>query len=176
MKEVVVKLYEFKELSEKAQDKAIELLYDINVDHDWWESTYENAENVGIKITGFDLYRYSITGHFIEGACITAREILGNHGRNCETYKIAKSFLEEWDNLVAEHSDGNDTERVCEEKEDAFDKLADPLESEFLKSILEDYRIILSKEYEYLTSKKEIIETIEANEYFFTEDGKISNL
>jgi len=31
----------------------------------------------------------------------------------------------------------------------------------------------LEKEYEYLSSEKVIIETIEANEYEFTEDGKL---
>jgi hypothetical protein len=31
----------------------------------------------------------------------------------------------------------------------------------------------LEKEYEYLTSDESIIETIHANEYEFTEDGKI---
>jgi hypothetical protein len=48
------------------------------------------------------------------------------------------------------------------------------MEGEFLKSLLEDYRIILSKEYDYLTSRESIIETIEANEYEFDENGNIA--
>ncbi len=46
-------------------------------------------------------------------------------------------------------------------------------EDEFLKELLEDYRIILQKEYEYQTSEEAIIGTIEANEYEFTQDGKM---
>ena len=46
-------------------------------------------------------------------------------------------------------------------------------EQEFLSDLLEDYSIILQRESEYLQSRESIIETIEANEYDFTEDGKI---
>ena len=49
------------------------------------------------------------------------------------------------------------------------------LEAEFLKSILEDYSIILQKEYEYLTSREAVEETIEANDYHFTENGNLFN-
>ena len=49
----------------------------------------------------------------------------------------------------------------------------DEMSEEFLKSLLEDYRIILENEYEYLTSKEAILETIEANDYEFTADGTI---
>ena len=45
--------------------------------------------------------------------------------------------------------------------------------AEFRRSILEDYRIILQTEFEYLTSEEAIVEIIEANEYEFTADGHI---
>ena len=48
----------------------------------------------------------------------------------------------------------------------------DDLDSEYLKSILEDYRIMLSKEYDYLTGKEAIVETILANDYEFSEKGE----
>ena len=48
------------------------------------------------------------------------------------------------------------------------------IEDEFLKSLLEDYSIILQKEYEYQTSEEAIIESIKANDYEFTEDGKLA--
>jgi len=32
----------------------------------------------------------------------------------------------------------------------------------------------LSNEFDYLTSEDAIIETIEANDYYFTEDGKLN--
>ncbi len=46
-------------------------------------------------------------------------------------------------------------------------------EAEFLKSLLSDYLTMLQTDYNYLTSKEQIIETIESNDYDFTEEGKI---
>lgn len=42
---------------------------------------------------------------------------------------------------------------------------------EFLNDILEDYRVMLQKEYEWRGSREQIIESIEANEYEFDENG-----
>ena len=43
----------------------------------------------------------------------------------------------------------------------------------WLTGTLEDMRIALQKEYEYLTSRESIEDTIKANEYEFTIDGKL---
>jgi hypothetical protein len=48
------------------------------------------------------------------------------------------------------------------------------LKAAIVKSLLEDYSIMLQNDCEYLTSDKSIIEMIEAHEYFFTENGKIA--
>jgi hypothetical protein len=45
------------------------------------------------------------------------------------------------------------------------------IEDEFLKSLCEDYSIMLQNESEYLQSDAAIIEAINANEYEFLEDG-----
>ena len=169
MKKVTVKLYEFKELSEKAQQKVLEKFYDINVDHGWWENVYEDAENIGLKIEGFDLYHYSACGEFNMSANEVAANILKEHGDSCETYKTAENFMEKWQPVFDEYMNENSDKYESRESEDELLNL----ESEFLKSLLEDYRIILHKEYEYRTSKEAIIETIECNAYLFTEDGKL---
>jgi hypothetical protein len=57
------------------------------------------------------------------------------------------------------------------ESQEAEDDLSD-IEDNFLDSLLEDYSIMLQKEYEHLQSEESIIETIVANEYEFTEEGK----
>ena len=172
MKEVIVKIYEFEELSKKAQDKAIDLLYDVNVDYDWWESTYEDAANVGLKITGFNLYRNSAEGEFTLSANEVAANILKEHGETCETFKTAENFMKEWQPVFDAYMDENDERYESTEAEVDLSNLED----EFLKSLLEDYIIILSKEYDYLCSREAIIEAIEANEYLFTEDGKIYHI
>jgi hypothetical protein len=156
MRTIRTKVYFFNELSERAKQKAIEKLRDINVDFNWWESTYEDAEYIGLKITNFSLDRNRhATGKFIQDAQYTANKILMEHGESCETYKTASLFIQEMDKLNIDEQD--------EELQE--------LETEFLNDIVEDYSIILQNECDYLQSDKAIIETIEANEYEFQEDG-----
>jgi len=165
MKITETKVYQFDELTESAKEKAFEELYDINVDFDWWDCTYEDAERIGLKLTGFDLGRSNFCkGDFTISANEVAANIFRDHGTHCETYKTAEGFMTEWQPVFDKYMEM--------EGYDSEDNLM-KLESEFLKSLLEDYRIILSKEYDYLTSREAIEETIKANEYDFTIDGKL---
>ena len=168
-------VYKFSELSEDAKQKALEAMYDINIDYDWWNYVYEDAENIGLKITEFDLDRASfVHADTILSYTEIADRIIAEHGETCETYQTAKEFLNDRDNLVAKYSDGVKLDEVTEENEYDFDQDCDNLEEEFHKSLCEDYRIMLQNEYEYLTSEEAIIETIEGNDYDFTEDGELT--
>lgn len=165
-------LYKYDELSDDAKQKARECLWDINVDYEWWDCTYEDAKNIGCKISAFDLDRNKYCDlALIDGACEIANKILENHGEQCETYKLAKSFLSDWDTLVEKFSDGIHKNVVAEEKEDEFDEEGDKLINKFEKDLSECYASMLQKEYDYLTSEESIIETIRANDYDFDEDG-----
>lgn len=172
MRTIETKIYTFAELSDEAKEKAIQNLSDINVNFQWWESTYEDAKNIGLNITSFDLDRNRhAKGEFISYAYDCAKKIVSNHGKDCETYKTAETFIFDYDSLVKKYSDGIKTNVVTEENEYYFYCDCEELEAEFLRSILEDYSIILQNECEYLQSDEAIIQTIGANEYEFTEDG-----
>ena len=170
---VVTEVYQYGELSEEARQTALEKMYDINVSHlEWWESTYEDAGRAHLKISEFDIDRASyVNAEFIDTARVTAEAIVKEHGDHCESYKTAKQFLSDWDKLVEKYSDGIKVDQVSEENEFEFDTEADDLEDELLKSISEDYRIMLSNHYDYLTSEEAIVETIQSNEYEFEADG-----
>jgi len=164
-------LYKFEELTEEQKENAIEKLSDINVDFDWWQFIYEDAERIGLKITGFDIDRGSYCkGSFILSASEVAQNIFNEHGEKCETYKTAMSFMEEWQPVFNDYMDESSPNYESGKSED---KLME-LEDEFLKSLLEDYRIMLSHEYDYQTSKEAIIETIKANDYEFDENGNLA--
>lgn len=157
------KVYKFKELTEEQQRKVIERYADINVDYEWWDSTYEDAKTVGVKIDGFDLGgRQSIEGELLGSVIETIKAVKENHGKTCETYKTAQRYEKEAKRLF-KLDDYTGEDYTAQEN----------LNHEFLNDILEDYRIILQKEYEYLTTREAIIETLEANDYDFTESGKI---
>jgi len=164
MKTKIINIYSFNELSEEAKQKAIEKLSDINVSFDWWKSTYEDAEIIGLKITGFDLDRNRhATGHLILSFAETVANILKEHGPKCETYKTAEKYMKQWEPVFSKYMETEEGEGELME-----------IEEDFLKELLEDYSIILQNEYEYLQSDEAIIGTIEANEYEFTEDGKLA--
>jgi hypothetical protein len=165
MKTKTINLYQFSELSESAKQKAIENLWDVNVSEDWWLQTYEDAEEIKLKIKEFDIDRASyVKAEFMISAPETAELIKIGHGKECETHKTSTTFLNALNELTSKHSDIND---VSEED-------IEELEDEFLKSLCEDYRIMLTQNYEYYTSKEAIIETIEANEYDFDENGNLA--
>jgi len=161
MRTIKTTVYKFEELSEQGKQKAIEGLSDINTMHDWYDSTYEDAKRVGIKIRGFDIDRGAYVQMEIDSHIETAQKILTNHGPTSETYKDAKQFIEDIDKLV----DEEENEEFCEKKEE--------IEDDFAKRLSEDYLSMLRNEYKYQSSEEAIIETIEANEYEFTEDGKL---
>jgi hypothetical protein len=170
MKTIEINLYKFNELSEEAKQKAIERLSDINVSHNWWECTYEDARTIGLKITGFELDRNRhASGDFILSACEVAQNIFNEHGEECETYKTAKKFMEEWQPIFDEYMNEESEKFESYESEQELQELED----EFLRDLLEDYSIMLQNESEYLMTDEAIIETIEANDYDFTEDGKL---
>lgn len=170
----IKQVFKFEELTEVQREKALSKLRFINVEYDWWQFTYEEAEEIGLKITSFGLDRNRhAEGVLLYSGCEVAERIIKNHWQDCETFKTASDFLSQWEELVKKYSNGVNTDIVTEENEYDFDQEADELEEDFLKAILEDYSIILQKECEYLQSDEAIIETINSNQYFFDEEGNL---
>lgn len=152
-------VYEFNELSDNAKEKAREWYREGALNYDWWESMFEDAANIGLKITSFDLDRNRhAKGQFTENAQTVAANVMQHHGDKCETFKTAAQFV-------------IDRAKINMAADDA-DCQIETLEAEFERSLLEDYSILLQHEYEYLLSDESVDESITANGYTFTEAGK----
>jgi hypothetical protein len=173
METVTVNLYSFDELTEQAKEIALIKNCEINVDHSWWDFTYEDAKNVGIKITSFDCYRNELDAEFLYAMDDIASKIMFDHGNECQTYILSEMFLKSRDELVSKYSDGITTDYVLEDNWDQFDEDLEELEQEYMQALKMEYLSILEKEYEYLTGSESIAETLRINEYQFTEDGSI---
>jgi len=161
MRIIETKVFKFSELELDAQEKAVDNLRDINVHDDWWDYIYEDAKSIGIQLNSFDLDRR----RHAEGEIVNrlshydvALAIIRDHGKDCETYKEAKDFLA-------------DRHRI--KKEGKWPEKHEDSQHEFLRFLLESYSIMLQNEYEYMVSDDAVKETIEANEYEFTEEGKL---
>lgn len=160
MKTITLNIFDFDELSESAKERAREWYRDGALDYEWWDSIYEDAKSIGLKLTGFDLDRNRhATGKFTESAYVVANAIKATHGASCETCKTASQYLADYSKLP-------------HESDETYDEKREDLDGEFLKSLLEDYSIILQKEYEYILSDESVDETIRANGYTFNENGK----
>ena len=142
--------YQFDELPGDVKEKAIEKLYDINVDHKWWDFIYEDAREVGLEIAGFDTDRGSyVDGNLLFSVGEICERIIAGHGAQTSTYELAIDYYSR------KHSKRPYTE------------------DEFAQQLKENYLSILQNEYEYSTSKESIIETIKANEYEFDSEGNL---
>jgi hypothetical protein len=162
--------YKFDELSDSAKEKARDWYRDGALDYEWWDCTYEDAKTIGLEITGFDLDQRSyVKATFIASAEETAHKIEKEHGEKCETFIDAKAYLVQRDALVdaAEKDENGD---LLDEY--GLDNALDEIDTEFLRTLCEDYRIMLRSEMEYLLSDESVDETIQCNEYEFTIDGR----
>jgi len=162
MKIKKIKTFTFEELSDKAKDVALNQFRGVHVDYfDWYHQVYDDANEIGIQITGFDIGRAnSITGKFNSNTCsiYCAKNIIKNHGETCETYKLAKQFIEDYAKFDSESEDFSPIE---------FEEF----EEQFLQNILEEYITMLKHDYDYNTSDEAVSEYIIETEVLFDENG-----
>ena len=199
MRTIEITAYQFAELSDKAKQKALETFRDINTDDDFWfEHTLEDFDSIceclGIDIskgrgrTGKAIYFSGFSSQG-DGACFegsyaykkgATKAIRAYAGLDKELHRIADdlqalqkaNFYQLTAGIENRHRgysisvDVNryDDKAISEATEDAVKELMNDLCSWLYKS--------LESEYDYMTSDAAIIETIEANEYEFDENGK----
>ena len=193
-------VYKFEELDKATQEKVVSSMIDINTDHNWWNGDYHLGfnEQEWISVLGeaeykkqsdactlpqvfkyddisFDLDR----GRFLQfrNLEVVDTEVFRRFLK-LPTYifqRISYSFeaprygcFDTNTRLVLEWSDrSQDTypkvETMLQDAEKIF--------SERVREALCD----LQRSYDYLCSEEAIVETIQANEYEFTSNGKIFN-
>ena len=167
---VTFKVFEFEELSDEAQKRAIEQFRYMNVDYGWWDSVYDMAEEIGFTITSFDIdYRSIIKGELNLSILDSFKLIRKNWSRNSELYKISKDYVRDFIKAYREMK-ANDDELTVEDFIDEDE--ARDLECEYKKAILEEFISILRKEYDYQTSDEAIGIFLIDNEYEFYQNGK----
>ena len=175
MRIIETQAYTFDELSDDAKENAKIELREINVEHDWWDCTYETFRELGIRIEHFDLGRRSEIGiDLIETHHEVAINIIGTFGEN-GLKANAEYFIEQRDKLVKELGEGNEVAgySVKEGNEGEFDERVETIEEYYFNGLKRDVLYWLRCEYEYLMSDEAIVDTIEANEYEFTKEGKL---
>lgn len=181
MREITVKVYAFDELSEAAQERAVNELRPVSVDYNWWEDSYDTIRTAG-KLIGleigeihFDTDSYCIFDadyRYMRGA---VKAIQGEFPWVDDLHDVARKLQalqkRHFYQLSCNVSSRRDTNSYR-----CF-RFGEDYECEDLGDILDDFAhwawVLLGGEYDYLTSNEAIRGVIEANEYEFDEDGKL---
>ena len=161
MKTKVISVYSYNELSDKAKENASQWYLEGDDLNFQWENLQEDSKRIGLELKG-ETNRGYWSGSFITSALECAEDIMKEHGKDSETYKDAKEFYDKAFPLSE-----------IEERSDEQENELSELEEDFLKILLEDYRILWKKEVKYCQSEEYIKETMELNDYEFDVNGKI---
>ena len=150
MKTLEIKAYEFSELNEKAKDKVLFDFTDINTNYNWWDIVYDEFDYLGLKINSFDIYRQTIDVEF-------------------------KNDIKDFCNNVVNDWHDFDIVNICDDYLVNENNPNKKNEAYYKRLIADEVLTTLTNEYDYQVSSEAIIETIEANEYLFTKEGKSLN-
>jgi len=179
MRNVTITIYQFDELNETAKEKARDRYRAGALDYEWWDGIFDEAQRIGLKITGFglDRRRYA-TGELTMSLNESCQAILTEHGETCESYTIASSYAGELATLTATLAKEKEelTEEEYTDKADDLDETyqeeIERLTGEYEKELLEAYSLMLEHEHEWQLADEQVDESIRANGYEFTEDGE----
>jgi len=191
-----IKTFSFSELSESAKDSVLSNSRNINTDYDWHNDDDDDFKSIcsllGIDVDNIYYSGFSSQG---DGACFEGaytyksgllKAIKEYAPIDKELHRIAKQLqLVKYRGVSAtiKHS-GHYYHEYCtdiavyQEDKDGYSDDDAPIElsdeiTELMRDLMRWLYKSLESQYEYLTSDEAIIETIEANDYQFTEDGEL---
>ena len=163
MKTIEIKVYKFEELDEQTKEKVIENYRYINVDNTfWYDCIKEEFDELGLEIKEFNLDRGNYAKIYIDNLEETSKSILHEFGDSVLIKQTAKNYMNEYEKIQANFKEDEDIERELE-----------ILDEQYEKEYSEDILSYLKLNYDWETSDEAIYQTIEANEYDFTIEGKI---
>ncbi len=163
MKTIEIKVYKFEELDKQTKEKVIDNYRYINVeDTFWYDCIKEDFIRLGLEIRSFDLDRGSFAEIHIEDFEQTSKNIIEEFGDSVAIKQTAKNYIDEYNKIQANFKEDEDIERELE-----------ILDEKYQREYSEDILSYLRLNYEWETSDEAVINTIEANDYDFTTDGKI---
>jgi len=176
------KVYKFDELAEDIQDKVVATYYDINVDYfDWWECIFYDLKNnfqgitalaeyypfvTSVEVKSFDLYR---NRHADIVAEIEDKELFKHLFKGHRHLDTLLNLLDS--GYIYE---GHNGDFITSGNAPRINKLIEDIDlKEITRELSDDIALMLQREYDSLVEREAIIDTIRANEYDFTIEGKM---
>lgn len=171
-----ITLFSFDELSDEVQEEVFAAFLRRDLWDNWWEHIYQDAAIIGLEIKSFDLHRGTIDGEMFKSLFEVWKLICENHGTTTKTFEVAAELFVEWCTTQIQLSQSDASMSYVELFADsnAEDK-AHEIEIEFKRALLEEYRIMLQEEYDYLFSRERITGFLLEGGFLFTKDGQSVN-
>lgn len=188
------KVFKSNELSEEAKQKAIEKLSDINTDYEWWQDDglidLSQKECTARHISSSEYPLNCLFSWKEIYFALDRRQYLQFKDLAVNSDDVFRKFLRipkrlwqncqySFDNKRSGYGGEHNTELVFDAEFESGREftakeqtIIDKAIEIFSDKVHEGWKN-LRDQYEYLTSKKGIIETIEANDYDFFEDGRL---
>jgi hypothetical protein len=139
----------FDELDDKLRALVLSNNSDINTDYEWWENLSDDAKNVGLTISAFNVDGHqadSINWDMSMDHNQSITKILADHGKECPTHTLALEF-----------------QAKCESRHCVA----------YAQKLAGLYLDMLRREYEDRCGDEMIADTLKANDYEFDEKGNI---
>ena len=163
MKTIEIKVYKFEELDKQTQEKVIDNYRYINVeDKFWYDFIQDDFNRLGLEIQEFDISRGGYVNIHISNLEDTSKNIIEEFGDSVYIKQTAKNYIDEFNEIQANYKEDEDIEREVE-----------ILDDQYIKRYSDDILSYLRASYEWEITDEAIINTIEANDYDFTTEGKI---
>lgn len=189
MKTKTLKLYEYGELPDDIKAKILENHRYINVDDSWWHEGEVDYWKDELKAEGFEDAEIAFSGFYSQGdgasftASVNIETFLRKH-RAITRFKKLLPLVPVGDlsarivrvgyHYVHEYTVKAEAGMAWRNETESLAGLRSELQRFLTERVRELSRKIyrsLETEYEFLTSDEAIIETLEANEYTFRDDG-----
>jgi hypothetical protein len=153
----------FDELDDKLQALVLSNNSDINTDYEWWENLSDDAKNVGLTISAFNVDGHqadSINWDMSMDHNQSITKILADHGKKCPTHTLALEFQAKFEAM-------NDAAPL------AVEMALPDVKDAYAQKLAGLYLDMLRREYEDRCDDEMIAETLKANDYEFDEKGNI---
>jgi hypothetical protein len=149
MRTVTTNIYEFSELSEKAQARVLSHYEGYLMDLDFWATDikYDALETALINL-------WDMT--FTSTAKESASRVISEHGESTLTFAIAQKFLFDLEALESSEADATEIQE---------------LEDDYLEAMRAEYNRMYENTCGEMCSSEALIDHMEANEWEFLEDG-----
>lgn len=195
------KVYQYEELSDKAKEKARDWYREDNLDYEWWDFIFDDANTIATAL-GFDLATKRdnpaiyFSGFYSQGdgACFAGTYRAENvkpadfhaHVGETESNKPIREIAEGFFTFAKEHptfyAKIEHTGRYSHEYSvsyDCYEEIEINIDTEekfksLCRSFMQWIYEQLEHEHDWLQADKQIEESIIANGYEFTEEGRIA--